>query len=798
MKKIVGFALLFLINLSVIAQVNIYVSPVGNNNAAGSKEQPVATIKRAQELVRELKAQDGLPDKGVRIMIEAGEYTLDESLVFTPEDNGEKDRPVIFQGAEPDGVLITAGRKITNWRKVKNNHWVASVPEVRSGDWYFRQLFAGEKRLTRARIPNAGFLKTKGPLTKYADSVGKYTWNQKMREEQPGQYWESRCGFQFRKGDIQQWENWDEAEILTYHSWESSWQTIREIDTEKQDVYFNSPCRYPIGTFGKEMRYRVENIPAAMDQPGEWYLDGKKGEVHYLTAEGEDPNTMEIYAPYLNEFMSFQGDSLKKVQYLSFKNISFKYARYNLGIYDMTPQWPQEIQKGLPQFPDHPRGGYTDAQAAPRSGQAVELVNAEHIQFENCRFNHVGAYAMRIGERCFNIKLQGCEMFDLGGGGLLLGRPDRNVVKDRIPFDLAPGYNIISNCYIHDGGKVHPAAVGLCVMQSHNNLIEHCEIGYTGNSGISNGWCWTDHVETYNFNNRFIGNYIHHTSQTMGDAAGYYNNGASRGTILQENFIDQIVKGPDVHGVVDGMGMDSHSRYIYFERNVIGKTSGKVTSFARQTGPWNFTWKDNNFNWDIERPVFAHSPELDHSEFTIVADFKLPSTFLDLSGWTERQWVLSKNGKSDADGYYGMLVEGGKAIAYLNVGGGKENNHQLVVENDLQEDAQNRFAISYDSKIFRFYVNGAVVEKKIAKTRKPGNGKLVVAHLGANCLRYSVDQLLIFDEAIKDKKMSALNPESTNLTFQWEQPQLSGAKVDFEQIKKEAGIKAPYKSVLKQ
>ncbi len=797
MREIVIFALSFLLNWNAMAQVNIYVSPDGNNNAAGSKEQPVATIQRAQELVRELKAGNGLPEKGVKVIIDKGAYFLNESLLFTPEDNGEKGKPVVYEGAQPDGVLVSAGRRVSDWKRVDGNHWVAFVSEVRKGDWYFRQLFAGNKRLTRARIPNDGFLKTKGPLSAYKQTVGKYTWDQKMRDEQPGEYWASRCGFQFEEGDFKKWDNWNEAEILTYHSWESSWQTIRKIDMKNQDVHFNSPCRYPIGTFGKHMRYRIENIPAAMDQAGEWYLDGKKGEVHYLAADGENPNQMEIYAPFIATIMEFKGESKKKVQYLAFKNINFKYARYDLGIYDMTPQWPLEIQKGNPEFPDNPRGGYTDAQAAPRSGQAIDLLNAEYISFEKCRINHVGAYAVRIGERSYNNSFTGCEMYDLGSGGVVLGRPDRNVIKDRIPFDTAPAYNVISNCYIHNGGKVHPAAVGLCVMQSHDNLIEHTEIGFTGNSGISNGWCWTDHVETYNFNNRFIGNYIHHTSQTMGDAAGFYNNGASRGTLLKANFIDQIVKGPGVHGVVDGMGMDSHSRYMHFERNVIGETSGKVASFARQTGPWNFTWKDNNFTWDVERPVIPHSNELDPETFTMVADFELASTFLDLSGWSEQQWILSKNGKADADGYFGMLVEGGKAIAYLNVGGGKENRYSLVISDRLKENARNRFAISYDGNKFSFYVNGTVAETKIGKTRKSGTGKMVVAHLGANCLRYGVDQLLIFDRPVKVRKMGVLSADSPHLTYQWNQQALPEATVDFEQIKKEAGISKAYQSFLK-
>ncbi len=796
-KKFVLLSIICLCSLFAQAQVCYYVSPNGNDNNPGTPNSPVATIQRAQELVRKLKVE-GLPEKGVRIILKKGMYSLGTSLKFSYEDGGQSSKPIVYEGEACDSVTVSAGRKITNWKQQNGNHWVAFIPEVKEGQWYFRQLFAGEKRLTRARIPNDGFLITQDPLTKYVETGGKYSWGRKMLDEHPDEFWECRCGFQFAKGDIQYWENWEQAEILTYHSWESSWQTIRKIDSEKNEVYLNSPSSYPIGTFGNHMRYCVENIPAAMDQPGEWYLDGNNGEIHYLAAEGEDPNTMNIYAPYLDAFITIVGDSLKKAQYISFKNINFKYAAYNLGIYEFDPICPKDKQKEIPHFPTDRKGGYAGYQAAPSSGQSVDLVNAENISFEKCRFNHLGANAIRIGERSFNINIVGCEMYDMGSGGVIMGRTDANVIADRIPFDLAPAYNVISNCYIHDGGKVHPAAVGLCIMQSHNNLVENCEISYTGNTGISNGWCWTDSVETYNFNNRLIGNYIHHAAQYLADAAGYYNNGASRGTVFKENFIDQIIKAPGAHGVVDAMGMDSHSRYVHFERNVIGETSGKVSSFARQTGPWNFTWKDNSFDLDVKRPVFEHSVELDPARFTIVADFKLASTFLDLSGWSEEQWVLSKNGDLEKDGYYGMLVEGGKAIAYMNIGGGKENIHKLVIENSLKEEDINRFSITYDDKVFRFSVNGASKEVKIGKIRKPGNGNLVVAHLRANCLRYSVNQLLVFNKAFKNQEIQSLRPSSHNLTFSWAQPGKQESDIDFEKIKREAGLKEPYKTFLKK
>lgn len=405
----------------------IYISTDGNDSHLGTRKAPLATLNKALELVKEKNR-----DKKLEIVMEAGHYELEAPVVIIPEMSGTKEAPLVIRPNGNAKVTVSGGRAITSWRNVKENHWVADLPAVKQGNWYFRQLFAGDKRLTRARIPNSGFYRTAGPFSKYAETLRQYTWSPKVKEEDPAGYWESRCGFQFKEGDIRHWANWQEAEILTYHSWESSWQSIRAIDTISNDVYMNSPCRYPVGTFSTHMRYCIENIPEALDLSGEWYLDGKRGELHYLAHEGEDPRTMDIQAPLLTSMLTFSGNENGKVEYIEFKNIDFKYLDYQLGVYDIAPNWPAEIQQGMPEFPDHPRPGYTDSQAAPRCGQGVWLLYSQNIRFEQCRFNHFGASAVHIDKGSKYITFNGCEMYDMGGGGVYIGFPVREVDKENI------------------------------------------------------------------------------------------------------------------------------------------------------------------------------------------------------------------------------------------------------------------------------------------------------------------------------------------------------------------------------
>ena len=76
---------------------------------------------------------------------------LDEPIAFGPEDSGTDQYAVIYAAYGNEEPLFSGGRRITGWRKVEDGLWQAHVAEVAAGQWWFRQLFADGRRLTRAR-----------------------------------------------------------------------------------------------------------------------------------------------------------------------------------------------------------------------------------------------------------------------------------------------------------------------------------------------------------------------------------------------------------------------------------------------------------------------------------------------------------------------------------------------------------------------------------------------------------------------------------------------------------------------
>jgi hypothetical protein len=465
---------------------------------------------------------------------------------------------------------------------------------VKAGDWYFRQLFANDQRLTRARTPNEGYFLTTGAVSKYAERAkkryGGYNGVGPMRKTNPDAF----CGFAFKPGDLSESTDYTDAEIITYHSWECSWQTVRDIDFENHDLHFNTPCRYPIGFFSLRARYRIENVPEALDHPGEWYLNRKTGVLTYLARPNEDPNDMDMVAPRLEKLVVLQSDPEEDryVEHISFSGLAFHHARYPMGIYDVAPDWPKAAQAVDPNWPSDFPPGYTDSQASPRCGQAIEFNGTRHCALDSCEVAHVGASVMRIAKGSHENRVTGCEMYDLGGGGVFIGLDTRDISKT--PREDSPSNNVVSNNRIYDGGNVHPSAVAIWIAQSHHNTVAHNEIFDFGYSGISLGWTWS-RDPNYSDHNILEANHIHDVLKELADGGGIYTLGVLEGCVIRGNHIHDIHR-PDgaIGSHNNGFFFDQGSQKLLLDQNVIHDVSHDDVRF-NQNKREDHTWTNNIF-----------------------------------------------------------------------------------------------------------------------------------------------------------------------------------------------------------
>ena len=155
------------------------------------------------------------------------------------------------------------------------------------GKWVFRRLYVSDERRTLARMPNEGqYFRMVGPEA--GDAKGT---------------------FEFGQGDLRNWPGLAAANVVGLVNWESFSIPVGKVDMANSLVTLAGKSKWE---FTAGQRYFVENLPEALDAPGEWYLDRKAGVLSYMPMPGEDMAKVEVIAPVARQFITVAGDGKKR------------------------------------------------------------------------------------------------------------------------------------------------------------------------------------------------------------------------------------------------------------------------------------------------------------------------------------------------------------------------------------------------------------------------------------------------------------------------------------------------------
>jgi hypothetical protein len=143
------------------AATTLFVATNGSDSWSGTRETPnaegtdgpLASVARARDAIRALKAAGQL-SAPVRVLVRGGVYYLDETLTFGPEDSGSEGSVISYEAFPGERPELVGGRRIEGFQPAAGQVLSVHLPEVESGDWYFRQLFLDGRRQVRARYPN--------------------------------------------------------------------------------------------------------------------------------------------------------------------------------------------------------------------------------------------------------------------------------------------------------------------------------------------------------------------------------------------------------------------------------------------------------------------------------------------------------------------------------------------------------------------------------------------------------------------------------------------------------------------
>lgn len=530
-----------------IAEADLYVSPQGNDGWSGAltapnataTDGPLATVEQARQRVRTLRKEQPDRKSPVVVAIRGGTYWLTAPLEFQPEDSGTAEAPVIYQAYGDERPVLSGGRLISNWQVDDAGHWQADLDEVKQGTWSFTQLFVNDQRRFRPRLPEQGYYKIAKAVGPSAKAEGK-----------------GHDRFGFQEGEIQaDWQQLNDVEIIAFHFWAASRLAIAEVDAAEKVVTLQG---HTTGSswwaeFREGHRYFVENVREALRLPGQWYLDRSTGCLTYLPREGETLENTHVVAPRLHNLLLLRGDleDRRWVEHIEFRGLTFAHANW-----EMTA------------------AGQSFPQAEINLGAAVATIGARQIVLENCAVRHVGEYAMGFGTGSQHNRVSGCELVDLGAGGIKIGSALPNQWGDSLqaPDDdeMLVSHQTVEDCLIAHAGRLHPAGIGIWTGHSPHNTLRHNDIYDLYYSAFSVGWVW-GYGNSRAHHNELAFNHAHDIGQrVLSDMGCVYTLGISPGTTIHDNHFHDVIS-YDYGGW--GLYTDEGSTGVEMKNNLVYRCS---------------------------------------------------------------------------------------------------------------------------------------------------------------------------------------------------------------------------------
>ena len=551
MKKLFVTAICILCSHWLLAG-EIWISPKGSDFNDGTRQSPKATLTSALRQAREWRrTEDNRIQGGITIYMEGGTYAFHEPVFIRPEDSGTKESPTVIRSVGDEKVILSGGISINGWKK-QGKVWVADVPAFKGRPLDFRQLWVNGKKAVRARdvedfekmnricsvdekneilyVPAVSIrrlIDNKGNLkAKYAEMVLHQMW--------------CVANLRIRSVEVQ-----GDSAAIRFHQPESR-------------IQFEHPWPRPmVTTNGHNSAFYLTNARELQDVPGEWYHDIDARKVYYYPREGEKMQEAEVIVPAVETLVRVEGILDRPVCHIRFEKITFSYTTWmrpsekghvplQAGMY-LTDGYriDPKMQRN---YLNHPldNQGWLGRPAA-----AVRVVAARQIDFERCRFEHLGSTGLDYEEAVQGGVVRGCLFRDIAGNGLLVGSFSPAAHETHLPYDPADRREVctqqhINNCYFMELGNEDWGCLAIAAGYVGDVNIEHNEISEVPYSGISLGWGWTQTVNCMR-NNRVHANLIHHYAKHMYDVAGIYTLGSQPKSYVTENCVHSIYKPGYVH-----------------------------------------------------------------------------------------------------------------------------------------------------------------------------------------------------------------------------------------------------------
>jgi hypothetical protein len=434
-----------------------FVSPAGDDANPGTLEKPFATLQRAQQAARQKRGD---------VFLRGGTYYLPATLVFTAQDAGTKDAPVIFQNYQGEKPVVSGGVRLENlnWQFYTNGIFQAKVP----ADLQTEEIFVNGERQVLARYPNFD------PKAQYFDGFAADAIS-----EQRAARWSDPAGGYYHAMHPALWGDFTWRitgnETNGRVKLEGGWQNNRGAAAHWQ------------------IRF-VENIFEELDAPSEWFLNSKTHTLYFYPPAGLDLKNAVVEATRLRTLVEFRGDEEHPVKWITLRGLVFRQAVRTV----MDTREP-----------------LLRSDWAIYRGGALFFNGAEDCALEDSFVDQVGGNAVFVNNYNRRLAVRGTQIGKAGASGIcFVGDPQAarsplfNYYQvhqlaeiDRTPgpkTDNYPADCLVDDCLIHLTGRVEKQTAGVEIDLAEGITVRHCSIYDVPRAGINIGdGCWGGHVIEY-------------------------------------------------------------------------------------------------------------------------------------------------------------------------------------------------------------------------------------------------------------------------------------------------------------
>ncbi len=563
-KKIIALLTLITVMLSAFPMCTfamtdagytyLYVAPDGNDEAAGTIDAPLASMDGARLKLREIKANGAIGKKGAVVYFREGSYSVTKGMVFSGEDSGTADAPIVYRSYPGEKATFVAGAAMNpkdfyqvtdksildrivdegarsqivaiNLRQQGLNDvgevyldgaysYISPLPSAPAAKTV--EFFVDGSIMTNARYPNEGYM--------HVEKVLKDEYNSRGDIDDPG-LGDPTIGIEVQLDDLR-YLNWSKAEDgvifgFWYYDWADQSMIIDNINVGAKTLTTDRASLYGVTPGQRCFAY---NLLEEIDIPGEYYIDRKNG-VLYLYPTKPINEIQDVNISLLEEYVvQTNGDA----SHIEFKDMKF---------------------------------------TAMRKG-AFYLDNCKDIKVIGCEIEYTADYAVRAANGAKDCIIKSCYVHDVNGG----------ITLQSGWFDkLEAGNNVAENNHVERYSrlsKTYTAGVGVGRV---GNIARYNEIHDAPHLAVS--FSGQDQRVEYNE--------IYDVVQEADDAAAVYGGQTwvGRGLQFRYNY---------VHDVKSKSGQGVGRAAIYLDGGQCDVTMmGNVVENIEGSGFWINGGQDNN------------------------------------------------------------------------------------------------------------------------------------------------------------------------------------------------------------